>query len=225
MDFRNITFIILVKDNVQQSNNLINYLNKLPFKLRIIVADGSKYKQELIFKNLKASKKIYFYSGLDKNILKMYKKIFKALKYVKTKFVFFLDQGDFLNFEILKKCEKILIDDNKKSVAIGNVYNFISKKKKIIIKSKLYKRKPIKETDLIKRLKKNYHLRSYHGLHRTKILNETVKIIIKNDLNDSRSCEFVMDTNNLFFGNFVKINRVYLLHEAPKIKKHIINRK
>ena len=40
MDFRNITFIILVKDNVQQSNNLINYLNKLPFKLRIIVADG-----------------------------------------------------------------------------------------------------------------------------------------------------------------------------------------
>ena len=155
----------------------------------------------------------------------MYKKIFKALKYVKTKFVFFLDQGDFLNFEILKKCEKILIDDNKKSVAIGNVYNFISKKKKIIIKSKLYKRKPIKETDLIKRLKKNYHLRSYHGLHRTKILNETVKIIIKNDLNDSRSCEFVMDTNNLFFGNFVKINRVYLLHEAPKIKKHLIKRK
>ena len=60
MDFRNITFIILVKDNVQQSNNLINYLNKLPFKLRIIVADGSKYKQELIFKNLKASKKFIF---------------------------------------------------------------------------------------------------------------------------------------------------------------------
>ena len=168
MDFRNITFIILVKDNVQQSKNLINYLNKLPFKLRIIVADGSKYKQELIFKNLKASKKIYFYSGLDKNILKMYKKIFKALKYVKTKFVFFLDQGDYLNFVTLKKCEDKLLKDKSISIAIGNIYNFTDDKDNFTIRSKIYKRKPIINKNLLQRLTSNFHLRSYHGLHRKK---------------------------------------------------------
>ena len=72
----------------------------------------------------------------------------------------------------------------------------------------------------------NFHLRSYHGLHRTKVLENSIKIILKHNLNDSRSSEFVMDTNNLVYGNFSLINDILLLHESPKIKKiHTINKK
>ena len=88
MNFNNITFIVLVKDNLYQSVKLIDYVNKLPFKLKLIIADGSKDKQEKIFKNIKTKNKSYFYSGYDKNILSMYKKINKSLKKVQTSFVF-----------------------------------------------------------------------------------------------------------------------------------------
>ena len=83
MNFNNITFIILVKNNLHQSIKLINYINKLPFKLKLIIADGSKDKQEKIFKNIKTKNKLYFYSGYDKDILSMYKKINKSLKKLK----------------------------------------------------------------------------------------------------------------------------------------------
>jgi len=226
MNFEKITFIILLKDNPQQSKNLIHYINNLPFKINIVIADGSKYKQKKIFQNISNAKKNYFYSGYDRNIFAMYKKIQRALQIIKTEFVYFLDQGDFLNFKTLKKCEKILHKNKRKSIAIGTIYNFIKTKKKFIIKSKLYKKKPVEKNKLFSRIVSNFHLRSYHGLHRTKLLKKSVEIIIKHNLNDSRSCEFVIDTNNLFYGNFSLINDVHLLHEAPKIKKkHIINKK
>ena len=98
MNFKKITFIILLKDNPQQSKKLINYINNLPFKINIVIADGGKYKQQKIFQNISYAKKIYFYSGYDKNILTMYKKIHRALKIIKTEFIYFLDPGDFLNF-------------------------------------------------------------------------------------------------------------------------------
>lgn len=226
MNFKKITFIILLKDNPQQSKNLINYINNLPFKINIVIADGGKYKQQKIFQNISYAKKTYFYSGYDKNILTMYKKIYRALKIIKTEFIYFLDPGDFLNFETLKKCEKILDENRDKSIAIGIIYNFIKNKEKFIIKSELYKKRPLIKNKLFSRLISNFHLRSYHGLHRAKLLKKSVEIIIRHNLNDSRSCEFVMDTNNLFYGNFSLINNVHLLHEAPKVKKiHTINKK
>lgn len=226
MNFNNITFIVLVKDNLYQSVKLIDYVNKLPFKLKLIIADGSKDKQEKIFKNIKTKNKSYFYSGYDKNILSMYKKINKSLKKVQTSFVYFLDQGDYLNFVTLKKCENKLRKDKSISIAIGNIYNFTDDKNNFTIRSKLYKRKPIINKKLLPRLTSNFHLRSYHGLHRTKVLENSIKIILKHNLNDSRSSEFVMDTNNLVYGNFSLINDILLLHESPKIKKiHTINKK
>ena len=65
--FKKTTLLILAKDNISFSKNLISYLNSQPINIKIFVADGSKNNQKHIFKKLK-HKHSYHYFGYDKNL-------------------------------------------------------------------------------------------------------------------------------------------------------------
>ena len=100
--FKSTTLLITLKDNVSFTKKLIKYLNFQSIKINIFVADGSKKKQYHLFKNLKHNYK-YHYFGEDKNIRDYYLKVLKSLKKIDTKFIFFCDQDDYINFKVLRK--------------------------------------------------------------------------------------------------------------------------
>ena len=160
----------------------------------------------------------------------IYLKIYKILKRVDTKYVYFLDQGDFLNFDTLKSCEKILENNKNYSCALGEVFNFKFKKNNIkIISRNIYDFKINKKKSLVSRILLNFRARSYHALHKTSLLKRSIKLINKLKINDPRTAEFIIDTNNLMNGNIYRSKKVLLLHNAtntsnkttPLNKKHI----
>ena len=225
LDFKNITLISLVKDNKEDSKILIDYLLVNKLKIHHIIADGSKYKQEKIFNKLKNPLKKYSYYGEDKKYSDLYKKIYFSLKKTKTKYVYFFDQGDFLNFNTLKKCRYFLDKNKDYSCSLGKIYNFKFQKKNIKIISKLYEKKIIKKKLLFDRIKKNFHFRSYHALHRTEVLTKSLKVIRSLNINEPRSAEFIIDFNNLINGKVHTVNKTLLIHNATEAhKKSFINR-
>lgn len=128
--FKSTTLLITIKDQITFTKQLINFLNSQRISINIFVADGSKNNQKKLFKNLK-HKYRYIYYGEDKDLKDYYSKIYSSLKMIKTNFVFFCDQDDFINFECLKKKENFLIQNSIFSAAKGMIYNFQSNKKKI----------------------------------------------------------------------------------------------
>jgi len=106
--FKSTTLLITIKDEEQLSKRLIKYLNQQNLKINILIADGSKVNQAKLFQKLKNKYK-YYYFGEDKNINKYYQKVYQSLKKIKTKFTFFCDQDDFINFECLKKKRRIFV--------------------------------------------------------------------------------------------------------------------
>jgi len=214
-NFNDITFISLIKDNEPDTLLLLNYLSKLNIKISHIVADGSKKKQKYLFDKYRNLEFKYFYFGEDKSYIDLYKKIYFSLKKVKTSYVYFLDQGDYLNFDALKIFYEILKKNKEYSCALGEVYNFKVIKKKIIINSgNLYNYNFYKSKFAQKRIIKNFISRTYHSLHKTKILKNSLNIICKLSLNEPRSAELIIDFNNLLNGNVFKSDDIMLIHNA-----------
>ena len=77
----------------------------------------------------------------NENLNEYYNKIYLSLKKINTKFIFFCDQDDLINFSCLQKKEKFLIANKKFSAAKGILYNFENYKKDLLILSnKSYER-------------------------------------------------------------------------------------
>ena len=121
--FESTTLLITLKGNEIYSNKLINYLNFQNFNIKIFIGDGSAKSQKEIFKKLR-HKYNYCYFGEDTNFEKYFLKIKLSLEKIKTEYVFFCDQDDYINFNCLKKKEDILISNKNISATIGNIYNF-----------------------------------------------------------------------------------------------------
>ena len=218
-EIKDITFITLVKDNLADSYLLINYLKKNKINFNHIIADGGKKKQETIFKNLKNPLLRYYYFGYDKTYLDLFKKIQKSLQKINTKYVYFLDQGDYLNFNQVIKSAKFLDINKNYSCSIGKVFNFKYLKNRMIIIDQLYtEKKYCKNKIVFKRLIENFHFRSYHALHKTKILKNSISIIVKFKLLEPRTAEFIIDSNNLINGNTHTLENTILLHNATSAK-------
>ena len=214
--FKNVTFISLLKDNKDDSELLIKYIKQSKLFLNHLIADGSKKNQKKIFEDLSNPKLSYYYFGYDRSYFDLYIKIQKSLKKVKTKYVYFLDQGDYVNFKEISKSIKFLDKNKNYSCSLGDVFNFKFFKNQMIIISKLYKKKIIYKKKLLDRLTKNFHFRSYHALHKTKILKKSISMIVKLKIKEPRTAEFIIDSNNLINGNIHTFNNTLLLHNASK---------
>lgn len=216
---KNVTFISLLKDNEDDSSLLVNYLKKKKLNFNHIISDGSERSQKKIFKDLKNPFLKYYYFGYDHSYLDLYKKIKKSLNKVNTKYVYFLDQGDYLNFEVLNKSIKLLEKNKNYSCCIGRVFNFKIVKNQIVLISELYKEKINNHKEYFQRIINNFHMRSYHALHKTKILKKSISIITNLKVEEPRTAEFIIDTNNLINGNMCVLKNTILLHNASKAIK------
>ena len=208
--FKKTTLLITLKDEKELTKRLIKYLNNQSLKINILIADGSINKQQKLFYSLKHKYK-YFYFGEDKNHSKYFLKIYLALKKIKTDYVLFCDQDDFINFECLKKKENFLVQNSIFSAAKGMIYNFQSSKKKNLLMERSYTPEIINNKSTFKRLKNNFHFRSYYCLHRTKNLEKFYNLVIKHKLNDARSAEFIVDIGTLLVGQVHLDNECSLL--------------
>ena len=220
--FLKTTLLITVKDQNFFSKKLINYLNTQNIKINIFIADGSKKKQIKIFRKLKYNFK-YFYFGPDKSLDDYFKKIYYSLNKIKTDFVIFCDQDDYINFKVLKQKELFLFKKNKYSCVQGKIYDFNYENNKIIL---LDEHNPNSITDhknKFFRLLKNFKFRSYYCLHRTKILKNTFKKIINNQINDTRSFEFISGIMSVSKGQIGFLDECSLIRwRGNKYKKHPI---
>ena len=217
--FKNVTFISLLKDNEDDTDLLVNYLKKKNLNFNHIISDGSKKSQKKLFKDLKNPFLKYYYFGYDNSYLDLYKKIKKSLNKVNTKYTYFLDQGDYLNFKVLNSAIKLMEKNKNYSCCIGKVYNFKIIKNKIILISKLYKEKIIYKKKYFQRIIKNFHMRSYHALHKTRVLKKSISIITNLKVQEPRTAELIIDINNLINGNMFVLKNTMLLHNASKAKK------
>ena len=221
--FKTTTLLITLKDGEELTKRLIKYLNYQSLKIKILIADGSKNKQQNLFYKLK-HKYNYFYFGEDKNFSKYYLKIYLSLKKIKTDYVLFCDQDDFINFKCLKKKENFLIKNKIFSAAKGLVYNFEENKNRFLLMDRCYPREIKNNKAPFTRLKNNFHFRSYYCLHRTKNLKKFYNLIVTNKVNDVRSAEFIVDIGTLLTGQVHLINECSLLRCADnKYNEHPIS--
>lgn len=223
--FKNTTLLITLKDQAEFSKRLIKFLNSQKISINIFIADGSKKSQKNLFKKLK-HRFNYFYYGEDKNLVDYYLKIFLSLKKIKTNFIFFCDQDDFINFSCLKKKENFLINNKNYSAAKGLIYNFTVFKRSFILGDRTYRKEVKNEKSLFKRLVTNFHFRSYYCLHRKKSLLKIFRVITKYKISDVRTAEFTMDIMTLLKGQIFLINSCSLLrwmgnkYDIHPIKRH-----
>lgn len=222
--FSNTSFIILVKDNPTFSRKLVNHINKQNIVAEFIIADGSKKNQKSIFEGLKQKKKFNYY-GQDKSLSIFFKKVLKSINKSKKKFIFFCDQDDLVNFKTIKIKEKFLLSNRKYAAAKGILYNFYYLNKKIINLGKTYNDFHDFKFFFLRHIF-NINFRSYYCLHRKKLLKKSFKLIVKYNLRDFRSAEFIMDFINISHGRVKFINETSVLRWSG-IKRgrqnHIIN--
>ena len=228
IELKHTSFLILVKDEIFFSKKLIKYINSKKIKAEFIIADGSKKKQKKIFDKLKSKKK-YYYFGEDTDTEKFFLKILKGIQKCSKKFIFFCDQDDLVNFKTIKKHENFLIKNNNYAAVRGLIYNFAYTNKKIKLLEKQYNNYKDSNIFLFRHLL-NINFRAYYNLRRKSDLIKIYKLIVKYELNDFRSAEFINDILTLSFDRIKSFDKEISVLRWAGVKKrdrntgHIINK-
>jgi len=179
-----VTFLLPIKERLHVTLRLVNYLMKIDYKLKLIVADGSKINQELFFKPLiKKHDLIYIKFPYDKNINLYVNKIYYSSKKITSKYCCLMESDEMINFKNINILIKFL-DKNKDYVfAKGRIRNFnVSKDfKNLNILNVLYPNKLENNFLYSKTIKK---ISCWEGLHRTEIFKKTFFIMKNNKIND-----------------------------------------
>ena len=191
IEFKNTSFLILVKDEEFFSKKLIEHINNQNINAELIIADGSKKSQKKLFERIKTNSK-YYYFGEDKNIEAFFLKIYEGIKKCTKEFIFFCDQDDLVNFKVIQKHEKFLLLNKEYSAVRGEIFNFEYSKNKIKILGKQYKNLIDLNSFFFKHLL-NVNFRGYYALRRKVDLIKINKLIVEYKINDFRSAEFTND--------------------------------
>ena len=115
-DFRydNLTFLLLIKDRPQFLKRWIKFHINENDNVNIFIADGGKKSisnDDLKKINCKKNIKYHKYK-YDKDYRFFVKKVLLSLKKIKTKYVLFCSDDDFLNFKAIFKAKKYLSSKN-----------------------------------------------------------------------------------------------------------------
>ena len=218
-----LTIILLLKERQSYTSRFIEYFLKNNLGYNLFISDGSKSKLEpkILNKIKKNSKITYRKFREDKNYKIYYKKILLSLQMVKTKYVCFASNDDFLIYPTLYKCMKILKKDKKLNGAGGTIYNFSLRRD---LKSNfylsdvkpLYLKNNFNQSTKITRVK--YFLKIFkstmHYIMNRKNLIKSYKESSKYfDLNIELKEHFT-DLNNIIIGGIKVINSPILFHQA-----------
>lgn len=133
----NLTIVLLLKDRHEFTERFLNYFNQKNINFKLVISDGSKKKiKSSLFNKIKKNKLIkYLKFPEDKSYELFYKKVFKTVKYVQTKYIIFAANDDFFIYENLEKCLNYL-KSNKNIIGAGGLMigfkiNKVNKKNKL----------------------------------------------------------------------------------------------
>tara|TARA_Y100000589_G_scaffold65444_1_gene56995 strand:- start:248 stop:1267 length:1020 start_codon:yes stop_codon:yes gene_type:complete len=117
-----LTIILLIKDRHEFNERFFQFYNFCLNRYNLIIADGGNKKIENNkIKNFIKNKKVKYIKFVeDKTYEIFYKKIYSSLKKVKTKFVLFAANDDFIVYENLNKSLKFL-KKNKEFIGCGGI--------------------------------------------------------------------------------------------------------
>ena len=176
-----LTIILFLKDRHEFNERFFKYYEKNGFKYNLIISDGSKKKiDKKTLKIINSSKKIKYIKFIeDLNYNRYYKKIFTTLKVVKTKFVLFAANDDFIIYKNLPKLLNFLKYNDSYAGAGGAVTGFelkiINKKKYLKNIQTIYKKKK-KLKNVNKKKRVLYLLNNYSDIPRMSIMKTKVLI-------------------------------------------------
>lgn len=129
-----LTIILLLKDRQEYNYRFISHFLENSLNLNLFISDGSKKKITPSISNLiKKNKKIrYFKYPEDNSYERFYKKVHSSLKSIKTKFVLFAANDDFIVYKNIIKCLNFL-KKNKNYIGSGGTmlgFTMIKKNRK-----------------------------------------------------------------------------------------------
>ena len=179
-----VTFLLPIKERPHVTLRLVNYLIKIDYKLKLIVADGSKFNQKSFFKPLiKKHDLIYLKYPYDKDINLYVNKIYFSSKKITTKYCCFMESDEMINFKNINILIKFLDKNQDYVFAKGRIRNFnVSKDfKNLNILNVLYPNKLENNFLHSKTIKK---ISCWEGLHRTEIFKKIFLIMKNNKIND-----------------------------------------
>ncbi len=126
----NLTIILFLKERKYFNKRFIDYFLEHNLGFNLLISDGSKKIDKNLLNRSKKNNLIkYVKFPEDKSYEIFYKKIFKTLKLVKTKYVFFASNDDFIIYPTLKKCVNLLIKQKKIIGCGGTMIGFEMLKK------------------------------------------------------------------------------------------------
>ena len=126
----NLTIILFLKERKDFNKRFIDYFFEHNLGFNLLISDGSKKTDKNLLNRIKKNNLIkYVKFPEDKSYEIFYKKIFKTLKLVKTKYVFFASNDDFIIYPTLKKCVNFLIKQKKIIGCGGTMIGFEMLKK------------------------------------------------------------------------------------------------
>jgi len=219
-----LTIVLFLKERKYFNKRFLDYYCERNLDFNLLISDGSKKPIDRVLLNkIKKNKLIkYFKFSEDKSYNIFYKKIYKTLKLVKTKYVFFASNDDFIVYQTLKKCVDFLKYENKFIGCGGTMLGFdMLKKNKLDYKlSNFYhlynyiKLDHLNKVDRFENFIKNHNDLPKNCVMKTKVLLKTYKYssnLFNNnvDFKDDFSCLY-----NVSCGRIKILNRPLILHQA-----------
>ena len=222
---KDLTIILLLKERRNFTLRFIEYYLKNNLGYNLFISDGSKKKLDKKTLTKIGENPLITYKKFkeDLNYIVFYKKIISTLKIIKTKYVLFASNDDFLIYKTIEKCLKNLKKKNTLNGAGGTIYNFSIKenlKTGFFLHNikKLYQKRNYEQKTPAKRI--DYYFQSpqstIHYVMKRKNLLKTYKTTISHFHNNIDLKEDLCDIINLTNGKIKIINSPILLHQASK---------
>jgi glycosyltransferase domain-containing protein len=190
-----ITIVLTIYNRVSFTINWLNFAEEQKIPFDIIISDGGNIKNiqnELNLKNRKLNiryKKFKFY----RNYIKIHEKYYEVLKYVKTKYIIFAEDDDYINYKGYIKSANFLKKNKKFSSVKGkSILGELSPQSSFF--NYFVLRKENKNFNSFKILNKNHDERLlnfvkypqvslWNGLHRVSNMKIVFKILNRNFYN------------------------------------------
>ena len=223
-NYKNLTFLLLVKDRPQFLKRWIKFHIHKNYNVNIFIADGGK--KSILNDDLKRinNKKNIRYQKYeyDKDYKSFIKKVLLSLKKIKTKYVLFCSDDDFLNFNAILNAKKILEQQKYISAITGRYISFQGYNKFNRIFSHpsglsfMYDKKCIFYKDRYKRIKNFFNKHPFglfHYMMPTKILRGAYQAAINAKIYNADLCDLFV---NIYVYSKVKIIKrkdVFHMHQ------------
>jgi len=155
----------------------------IKYRLNLIVADGSYNCQSHIFNLLETKHNLNFIKfPFDQELIDFYKKTYKALCLIKSKYSCLIDTDEFINFENVEYIINYLDKNDKYVLMRGKIINFeLNKQNEIDIMGPQYNKNEYTNLDKDLVFKK---ISYWEGIHKTDSIKEIFRTVVDHKIND-----------------------------------------